>query len=86
MTTALDRALAYGEERDFDLMEFEPNDLSADRRTMLLVIGEGQQMLVTVGWGAAGFYADVCLYADGEPVKPVVFDMGDVVTIQSPID
>jgi hypothetical protein len=84
MAITLDEALAYGEERDFDLVEVEPNDFSADRRTMLLVIGDGQQVLVTVGWGAAGFYADVCLYADGEPVQPIVMEADGVVSILTP--
>jgi hypothetical protein len=84
MATALDEALAYAEERNFDYVEVEPYHPDADRRSCILLIGDGKQMLVELGWGTAGLYANVRLYVEGEPITPVVMEMGDMVTVSAP--
>lgn len=78
--TALDRALNYAAERNFDLVEIEPVDKNADQRTVVLIEGDGQ-MLVEIGWGAAGLYANVRMYDGGEPRSLVVLEAGDMVTV-----
>ncbi len=50
-------------------------------RAFLFVKGDRDQVLVDFGWGDGGFYVDVRIFVDGEPINPTIMELGTTVTV-----
>ena len=83
--TPLESALDYAEERAWGLIEIVPGDLAEDTKTMFRINAGGrEELLVEVGWGAAGLFADIRMYREDQPVEPVCMQLGEMVSVYMP--
>ncbi len=58
-----------------------PSLIGRSERAFLFVNGPRDQVLVDYGWGDAGFYVDVRMFVDGEPIEPTIMELGNTVTV-----
>ncbi len=64
-------------------IEVTPMDVNSSgaERAFLFVNGDRDQVLVDFGWGDGGFYIDVRMFVDGEPIDPAVMQLDHTVTV-----
>ncbi len=55
--------------------------IGQSERAFLFVNGDRDQVLVDFGWGDGGFYVDVRMFVDGEPIEPTIMELGHTVTV-----